>query len=89
MSFAYDASRWKFLTKVRLPMAVPALFASLRIGCPGAVLGALLAEWLASGRGLGYLMLSSTTQSAYDQLWAATAVVTVAGVLAYTVTDTA
>lgn len=89
VSFAYDASPWKFLTKVRLPMAVPALFASLRIGCPGAVLGALLAEWLASGRGLGYLMLSSTTQSAYDQLWAATAVVTVAAVLAYTVTDTA
>ncbi len=89
VSFAYDASRWKFLTKVRLPMALPALFASLRIGCPGAVLGALLAEWLASGRGLGYLMLSSTTQSAYDQLWAATAVVTIAAVLAYTVTDTA
>jgi ABC-type nitrate/sulfonate/bicarbonate transport system permease component len=89
VSFAYDASPWKFLTKVRLPMAVPALFASLRIGCPGAVLGALLAEWLASGKGLGYLMLSSTTQSAYDQLWAATAVVTVAAVLAYAVTDTA
>jgi ABC-type nitrate/sulfonate/bicarbonate transport system permease component len=89
VSFAYNASRWRFLTKVRIPMAVPALFASLRIGCPGALLGALLAEWLASGRGLGYLMLSSTTQSAYDQLWAATAVVTIAAVLAYTLTDTA
>jgi ABC-type nitrate/sulfonate/bicarbonate transport system permease component len=87
ISRAFDAGPFALLTKVRLPTAVPAVFASLRIACPGAILGALLAEWLATGKGLGYLMLSATTRSTYTTLWAATVVVTVLAIVAYTVTD--
>lgn len=84
---AYDASAATTLVKVRIPIALPAIFASLRIACPGAILGALLAEWLATGQGLGYLMLSATTRSLYAQLWAATVVVTVLAIVAYALTD--
>ena len=54
---AYGASRRTTLRKVQFPSALPALFASLRIAAPLALIGALLAEWLATGKGLGYLML--------------------------------
>jgi ABC-type nitrate/sulfonate/bicarbonate transport system permease component len=69
---------------VQLPNALPALFASLRIAAPLALVGALLAEWLATGKGLGYLMLQSQTMSNYSQLWAATALVTAYSVVLYT-----
>ena len=47
------------LRKVQFPASLPALFASARIAAPLALVGALLAEWLATGKGLGYLMLQS------------------------------
>jgi ABC-type nitrate/sulfonate/bicarbonate transport system permease component len=81
---AYGAGRVKTLFKVQLPSALPALFASLRIAAPLALIGALLAEWLATGRGLGYLMLQSETLSNYNQLWAATALVTAFSFILYT-----
>jgi ABC-type nitrate/sulfonate/bicarbonate transport system permease component len=87
ISHAYNAGPFTLLRKVRFPMALPATFASLRIACPAAVLGALLSEWLATGKGVGYLMLSATTQSDYSKLWAASVVMTAVAVLAYTITD--
>jgi sulfonate transport system permease protein len=72
----YGASRFATLWKVQLPVALPALFASLRIAAPLAMTGAMLAEWLATGRGLGYAMLSASAQSDYDGLWARVALAT-------------
>ena len=40
------------MRKVALPSALPALFASARISVPGALIGALPAEWLATGADL-------------------------------------
>ncbi|MGH7921791.1 MAG: ABC transporter permease [Candidatus Dormibacteraceae bacterium] len=71
------------LLKVRIPYAVPYLFASARIAAPAALLGALLAEWLATGSGLGSLMLDSVTQSRFTTLWAGVVVVTVVSILIY------
>ena len=74
---------WTIIRKVALPAALPSLFASARIAAPLALLGAVLAEWLATGKGLGALMLNSTTTSRYDTLWAAVVVITVVSVLVY------
>ncbi len=73
---AYGAGPLKTLRKVQLPNALPAIFASLRIAAPLALIGALLAEWLATGHGLGYLMLQSSSLSNYNMLWSAAALVT-------------
>ena len=84
---AYGGSQLKTLRKVKLPSALPALFASLRIAAPLALIGALLAEWLITGRGLGYLMLQSETLSNYSQLWAATVLVTAYSSILYSFTS--
>lgn len=54
------ASERQMLLRLRLPYAVPYIFAGLRIGTTLAVLGAIVAEWLAASNGLGYLVLSGS-----------------------------
>jgi ABC-type nitrate/sulfonate/bicarbonate transport system permease component len=80
---AYGASNFVTLRKVQFPSALPALFASARIAAPLALVGALLAEWLATGQGLGYVMLTSIPKAQYAQMWAAVVIITVASVLLY------
>lgn len=71
------------LRKLRLHVAVPQLCASRRICAPSAILGPLLTEWLATGKGHGAIILTAATRSKYDQLWAAVLVTTVFAVAAY------
>jgi sulfonate transport system permease protein len=80
---AFDASKLTTLFKVRLPSALPSLFSSARIAAPGALLGAVLAEWLSTGKGLGYLMLEASTESQFSQLWSGVVLITVASVIIY------
>jgi sulfonate transport system permease protein len=57
------------IRKVRIPYAIPALFASARIAAPAAIGGATLAEWLATGKGLGSLLVISYSASDFNTLW--------------------
>ncbi len=82
---AYGASPFTTLKKVQWPASLPALFASLRVAAPLALIGALLAEWLATGKGLGYLMLQAVSMFQTDRLWTAVAIVTLASVLLYNI----
>jgi ABC-type nitrate/sulfonate/bicarbonate transport system permease component len=81
---AYGASPLATLWRVQLPSAMPALFAAMRVAAPLALVGALLAEWLITGQGLGYLMLQAVTTFELDRMWAAVTIVTVASIVAYT-----
>jgi ABC-type nitrate/sulfonate/bicarbonate transport system permease component len=82
---AYGASPFQTLRKVQLPIALPALFASLRIAAPLALVGALLAEGLATGDGLGWLMSEARNSFQIEQLWSAVFLVTAYSVALYTV----
>jgi sulfonate transport system permease protein len=55
--------------RVRLLYAIPAITASARVAVPAAVAGATLAEWLATGNGLGQLLTLSSVQADYFTLW--------------------
>lgn len=77
----YDAGPLTQLVKVRLPSAIPSIIASAKICAPLAILGAILNGWLSTGKGLGYLMSSSTITAEFAKLWAAVVVVTVASML--------
>lgn len=80
---AYGASELVIMRKARLPYALPAIFASARIAAPGALLGAILAEWLSTGNGLGDLMVTSSSTSNYSMLWAAVVAITAVSILIY------
>ena len=82
---AYGASPVKTLMKVQVPSSLPALFSSLRVAAPLALVGALLAEWLATGKGLGYSILQAAALSDYNGLWSRVALVTIYSVVLYNV----
>lgn len=77
------ASETQVLTKLRLPAAIPALFASARIAVPSAILGVLIAEYLATSTGIGHVLSVAQSESEFSLLWATAAVVTVISAAAY------
>ena len=82
---AYGGGIWTVARKVMLPSSLPALFASARIAVPGAVIGAMLAEWLATGVGLGYGMLQDANSFNYVDIWASAALLTGVSVVLYNI----
>jgi NitT/TauT family transport system permease protein len=52
---------WKRLLYVNVPNALPGIFAGLKIATPLAVEGVILAEFLASSRGIGFRMLETAS----------------------------
>lgn len=82
---SYAASRLQRLVHAQLPAMLPAFFAPSRMVVPAALLAVTTAEWLATGKGIGALMALTTSTSAFGMLWSATAVLSLAAVLAYLV----
>ncbi|WP_216656553.1 ABC transporter permease [Nocardioides marmotae] len=79
----YGGSPTTVLLRVGFPSALPALFASVRIAVPGSLTGALLAEWLATGKGIGYAVVSAANRSQNARVWALVVVVTLTALLLY------
>jgi sulfonate transport system permease protein len=65
----YGASRLTRLRLISLPAAGPHLLAAARLATPRALLGVMIAEWLATGRGLGGLMNQSRGFLDYGMIW--------------------
>jgi ABC-type nitrate/sulfonate/bicarbonate transport system permease component len=82
---SYGASKLTTLRKVLIPSAMPSIFASLRINVPAAIIGALLAEWLATGKGSGNEMLTVVNTFDYGELWAAVVLVTLVSMVMYSI----
>ena len=52
-------NRWQSFWKVRLPTALPSMFAGFKIAMTFAVVGAIVAEFVASDSGLGYVLVEA------------------------------
>lgn len=78
-----DASRWELLRHLRIPSAMPYLFAALRIVVPLSVVGAVVAEMTAAGSagGLGTVILTQSGNNNLAMVWAAIFVLALMGVL--------
>lgn len=81
----YGGSPAMALRKVDLPSALPALFAAIRISVPGAITGALIAEWLATGKGVGYAVVSALGRARNTEVWALVVTITVVSLVLYTI----
>ena len=53
------ATRWQMLVRIRLPFAVPFVFAGLKVAVALCVVGAVVAEFVGADEGLGYLIQTS------------------------------
>lgn len=82
LAHVYAVGWFRQMFGIRMVYAVPALAASARVAIPGSILGAVLVEILATGTGIGNVVLTSIGSSDYLALWSALAVLsTVTAVL--------
>jgi len=82
---AYGANRLYTLSRIQFPNALPQLFAALRASAPLAITGAMLAEFLLTGKGLGNTINVDRNQFKYDSMWTQAALATLASVLVYSI----
>ena len=80
---SFAAGRLTRLFRVRIPAMLPAFFAAARMAVPASVLAITVAEWLATGGGIGSLMALSASLSDYDMLWSSVVLVSVLSALVY------
>ncbi|MHB8620198.1 MAG: ABC transporter permease, partial [Chloroflexota bacterium] len=71
-----DVNGWAVFWKLRWPSALPYLFAALRVSGPAAILGAMVAEYIASNAGLGYLIQNASVRYQFVLMWEATILTT-------------
>lgn len=80
---SYGSGRFRTLLRGQLPAMAPAFFAAARLAVPATVLAATVAEWLATGTGIGHLMAISAANSQYSTLWSSVVLVTALATAAY------
>lgn len=79
------ASRIDLIRKIGLPRAMPYFFASLKVSITLAFVGTVIAETLASNRGIGYLMVQASSQFRVPLMFAGVLVIAVMGILTYVI----
>ena len=77
------ASPWRIFWLVRLPASMPYLFAGLKIAITLAVIGVIVAEFISSSEGLGFMILKSAALLRTDLILAAIVVLCVVGLACY------
>lgn len=73
---ASRASPLQILVKIRLPNALPSMFAGMKVGIAFALVGAIVGEFVAGQRGLGAVILQA--QGSFDSARAFAAIVILA-----------
>ena len=83
----YRTSRWQELVRLRVPDALPYFFGGLRISSGLALIGAVVAEFVAgtggAKAGLAYMILQSGYNLQIPKMFAALILITVTGILLF------
>jgi NitT/TauT family transport system permease protein len=76
-------SKMNIIWKIRFPHALPSLFAGMKVAISLALIGAIVGEFVAAKRGLGYMILMAQGQFDVVRMFAALVVLSVAGLLLF------
>ena len=85
----YGAGPLQRLLRLQIPAALPYLADAVRLGVPGALLGAILGEWFGANSGLGVVMVSAMHNIQIELLWAAATMAVIVSILGYTAASVA
>ena len=85
LSRSMGASQWKTFVKIRIPAALPNIFAGLKVASTLAVVGAVVGEFVAAGEGLGYVINSANISLDTTLMFAAIVVLSALGVALFLV----
>ncbi len=77
------AGGWKLFAKIRLPQALPQIFTGLKVGAALSATAAVVAEFVASDKGLGYLLLQYNGNLDTPMVFATIVLLSVIGLVVY------
>lgn len=77
------ATDWQVLTHVRFPTALPFLFSGMKVAVTLSIIGIVVGEFIASQKGLGYLILFASSRLQTDLCLACIAVLCAVGLGLY------
>ena len=77
------ARGWDTLLKIRIPAALPNIFAGLKVASTLAVVGAVVGEFVGSDRGLGYLLIQANGTMDVQLAFSVLIVLSLMGVLLF------
>lgn len=77
------ASERQVFFKIRLPAALPNIFGGLKVGLTLAVIGAVIGEYVAAERGLGYLQLQASSNFDTTLNFASVFAIAILGIVFY------
>ncbi|MDW5441103.1 ABC transporter permease [Polaromonas sp. SM01] len=80
---ALKGSRWQLFRYIQLPGSLPYVFSGMKVGTILAVAGAVVGEFIASDKGLGYLMIQVQASLDTPAVFMAVLLITGLGVLLY------
>jgi sulfonate transport system permease protein len=80
---------WRVFRIVRVPGALPSLFAGLRVAAPAALLGAVIGEYLGASEGLGVALIQAQSSFEVDRAWGVALVMSGLAGLLYAVASVA
>lgn len=83
MARAFMGSRWQIFWKVRLPHALPHIFAGMKISITLAIIGVIVSEFVASQAGIGYVIKLAGGLLDTPLMIAAITVLSIAGLILY------
>jgi NitT/TauT family transport system permease protein len=83
LSLSLKAPRYRQFLQIRLPYAVPYIFSAMKVSVTLAVIGAVIAEFVASDQGLGYMILNATSLFRLPQAFACLVVLVGLSLLCY------
>jgi NitT/TauT family transport system permease protein len=83
MARACMGSRRQIFTKIRLPHALPLIFGGMKISITLAVIGVVVAEFVAAQRGIGYLIVMANGLLDTPLMMAAIAALSAMGLVLY------
>jgi len=81
------ATRLQMFWHFRIPMALPNIFAGLKVSVAFAVVGAVIAEWVGASAGLGYLLMRANGNLDTTLLFAVLIALMIIGVVLYYVVE--
>jgi NitT/TauT family transport system permease protein len=77
------ATRWQTFFKIRLPNALPSIFAGLKLAIALAVTGAVVGEFIGADRGLGRLIILANGDLDTAELFAVVAILTAMAIVLF------
>ncbi len=85
--YCYAATKRQILTKLEFKFAMPYIFTQIRVITPTAVIGAIIAEFIAANKGLGYLTIRNWYTLSMSKLWATIFSAALTGIILYLITS--